>query len=117
MTRDNRPAAAAAYSVSFTAAAGDFNIKPAQRIDRHPIALVDQYSCSFSLDDRDPFEALARCKGFQCIEWNFTPFAEERLPRARDGWRSRSRPDILPVGRDLADRRNACVDKHDFLTG
>ena len=63
------------------ATARKFDIEPAEGIDRHPIALVDDDRCRFRLDDRNAFEALARRKGFERIERDLAPFAEERLHR------------------------------------
>src|SRR3954454_13691090 len=94
------------------------NIQPAQCIDGHAVAGIYQDGRSLGLDDRWPRQGMTGLQAVERIDRHVAPAAEPGLPPgARPALlRRRGQLFVLVALRDFADRGNAGVDEHDFLT-
>ena len=62
------------------------NIEPAERIDGHAVAGIDQHRGGLGLDDGGTGQGMAGLQRVERIDRNFAPAAEEGLPLA--AWRA-----------------------------
>src|SRR6185312_8944101 len=95
----------------------DADIEPAERVDRKPIANVDDHGGGLGLDDGGPFDGMPGLEIVEGMDIAVAPGAEERLALSA-GLALRRRRDRrgLPLARGhRADRGDAGVDEHDLL--